>query len=69
MQYLSNYLYQYFNENSIPHTYIVTQPQGVYVAVTWGNKNILKGLAEFIVKNNIPALERKWEGLIERMVV
>lgn len=69
LQYLSNYLYQYFNENSIPHTYIVTQPQGVYVAVTWGNKNILKGLAEFIVKNNIPALERKWEGLIERMVV
>lgn len=69
LQYLSNCLYEYFNEENIPHTHNIHQPQGIYTEISWGNKNVLKGLAEFIVNNDIPVLKRKWDGLIERMVV
>lgn len=70
LQYLSNNLYNYFNKKNIPQTSNISQPQGTYAQIVWGNKDVINGLVDFIIKNNIPVSERKWGKLIkERRVI
>ena len=63
LKYMTEGLYTYFHIKNIPKPYIVNQNQKMYASVTWGNQFILSGLSDFITKNNLFVLQRKWSKL------
>ena len=57
-------LYYFFGLTKIPHTNIVKSNNNEYVSITFGNSVILNKLMDFIRKNNIPAIHRKWDKIL-----
>lgn len=65
LEFLSKHLYAYFNILKYPKNCFVQQKQGTYASVSFGNQIVIKGLYDFIKKNNIPCLKRKWNKIGE----
>lgn len=57
-------LYYFFGLTKIPHTNIVKSNNNEYVSITFGNSVILNKLMDFIRKNNIPAIHRKLDKIL-----
>lgn len=68
LNFMSKKLYGYFNLSYIPKVVMVKKNKESnieYASITWGNTKVILGLYDFILKNHLIHLKRKWEKLKE----
>ena len=64
LNYMSKELYKICGISKFPKAVDVKQRGNIYTSITFGNKHVIRMLKEFIIKNNIFCLNRKWDKII-----
>jgi len=65
LNFISKTLYGLCDKRKYPKAIQVKQKQGIYTSVTFGDKDVLNMLINFIQTNSLFCLERKWNKLIK----
>lgn len=65
LNYIGKTLYGICGKNKHPKAIDIKQKQGIYTTITFGDRDVLNMLINFIQTNNLFYLERKWNRLIK----